>query len=190
VALLPEEKEWLKKKRKYLTEKWKLLGVQIGAVSVFALVLVIILSIIFSRTESLPEAIKSAITATGALSLGGVAVIQLRKHKTDETQAQLDYIIKQKQLEAMEQDREVKQKQLASTKLDRQTKQTEIDAKISDRLTKAIERLRSSSLEERLGALFELKKIGAISNKDQADIVRILSPLSPYLHSVDIASEI
>ena len=46
----------------------------------------------------------------------------------------------------------------------------------NDRFTKAIEHLKDDSLAIRMGALFELKRIGLDSKKEQEIIVRILAP--------------
>jgi len=46
----------------------------------------------------------------------------------------------------------------------------------SNRFTSAIEHLKDDSLSIRMGALFELKKLGLESRQEQTDIVRILSP--------------
>ena len=145
--------------------KWyKRFGVQIGIVSAFALVLGFSLFIVFRSQDvfgSLSDAVSAAISTLGALSVGGVAVIQLRKHKIYENQAELDHEVKLKQLDAMEQDRIVKQKQL--------------DAMYGERLATAIEHLKDDSLPIRMGALFELKWLGLDSPIEQDKIVRILS---------------
>ena len=46
----------------------------------------------------------------------------------------------------------------------------------SERFTRAIEHLKDDALAIRMGALFELKKLGLASPEDQADILRILAP--------------
>jgi len=50
------------------------------------------------------------------------------------------------------------------------------DAALSDRFTRAIDHLKDESLAIRMGALFELKKIGLEAPDNQKDIVRILGP--------------
>jgi len=55
-------------------------------------------------------------------------------------------------------------------------KQTARNAALSDRFARAIELLKDDSLAIRMGALFELKKLGLEAPEDQQDIVRILGP--------------
>lgn len=60
--------------------------------------------------------------------------------------------------------------------LDRQLKYAELDKTSSYRLGDALARLQSDELGVRMGALFELKKLGLASPEEQENIVRVLGP--------------
>ena len=63
-----------------------------------------------------------------------------------------------------------------TARLDRQLKNTELDKASSYRFGDAVARLQSDSLGVRMGAIYELKKLGKDSSEDQEIIVRILGP--------------
>jgi len=64
----------------------------------------------------------------------------------------------------------------ATLTITKNEKAAQRDAARSERLTRAIDHLKDDLLAIRMGALFELKKLGQESLEEQADIVRILSP--------------
>jgi len=88
------------------------------------------------------------------------------------------------QQKAMKEDRETARLQHEAQReamlADREAAQTERkiarDAALSDRFARAINLLKSDSLHIRMGALFELKKLGLEMPEDQESIVRILGP--------------
>jgi len=145
--------------------KWyKRFGVQIAIVSVFALVLGFALFIVFRSNDlfgNISDAVSAAISTLGALSVGGVAVIQLRKHKIYEEQAELDRQVKIKQLDAMD--------------LERKVKQADFDRAYSYRIGDAVARLQDKSLGVRLGSLHELEKLCIDSSEESRKLVDILA---------------
>ncbi|MCL2495329.1 MAG: pentapeptide repeat-containing protein [Oscillospiraceae bacterium] len=150
-------------RRLLLSEK---ISIQVTLVSLFAIVIGILVfgilqTHVYEADSNIADILSTTITIVGTLTVGGAAVIQLRKHKLYEEQAELDREVKTKQLEAMEQDRAVKEKQLEATDI--------------DRFTKAYEHLRSDSLFVRMDALLRLEKLGKEKPEEQKSIVRILS---------------
>ncbi|MCL2508889.1 MAG: pentapeptide repeat-containing protein [Oscillospiraceae bacterium] len=105
------------------------------------------------QTSDLYEIARTTVTLLGALTVGGAAVIQYRKHIVLEHQAQIE--------------REARQDEREQLQLER-------DASYSERLTRAIDHLGSEKLSIRKGAVYELKHLAEDSEKIRHDIIRIL----------------
>jgi len=110
-------------------------------------------------------------TALGGLTIGGVAVMQYRKHKWEEVQTE-------KQDKHMDSQIELIKSQLEDSK--HQAKMEE-DTRTGERLSKAIEHLgrgkagAEDDLHIRLGAIFEFSNLAEDSPRNKENIVQILT---------------
>lgn len=117
------------------------------------------------KTESMYDKFRTTATILSALTIGGAAVVQYRKQRVTEEQAESDRIDREnKQRIAEAQQRVIE----AQAKLDR-------DVRYGERLTKAIEHLGDDSITIRKGAIYELKRLAIDSEKDQESVVNILA---------------
>ncbi|MDR0813878.1 MAG: pentapeptide repeat-containing protein [Oscillospiraceae bacterium] len=143
--------------------RWVLVAAGIGlavAVGIF----VLLYFVVFPHADTpnsawgLPDVITATATAIGGLTVGGVALIQVRKHKFLEFQAKNEYIAQQNA---------------------RQVQLNERDIQLGEQLRRAIEHLGDKDHEHiRLGAIYEFKRLEMavdLRDYDRDSIVRILS---------------
>jgi len=155
---------------------WVLGGAIVGlvvAIGVFCLVQIVLFrnfavlkNINRAATDVKPsDVVTMTATALGGLAIGGVAVMQYRKHRWEEYQA------------------------AHQTEFDEKQAELEEDAKTGERLSKAIEHLGAGDpgdkekLHIRLGAIYELKRLAQDSTRDKENIVQILTAfIKSYPH--------
>ncbi|MDR0898357.1 MAG: pentapeptide repeat-containing protein [Oscillospiraceae bacterium] len=140
---------------------------------------------LFIETDgtTLYDITRTVITALAALSVGGAAIIQYRKHKITEIdlvdrqaaqaahqEAQAKQLQAQLQAQAAQQEAQAKQLQAQL-----QAQADAHDAKMSERLSMAIEHLGDENLHIRVGALYELRRLAEDSSRDRASIQEIVT---------------
>ncbi|MDR0896372.1 MAG: pentapeptide repeat-containing protein [Oscillospiraceae bacterium] len=140
---------------------------------------------LFIETEgtTLYDITRTVITALAALTVGGAAIIQYRKHKITEIalvdrqaaqaahqEAPAKQLQAQLQAHAAQQEAQAKQLQAQL-----QAQADTHDAKMSERLSMAIEHLGDKNLHIRVGALYELRRLAEDSQRDRASIQEIVT---------------
>jgi uncharacterized protein YjbI with pentapeptide repeats len=135
------------------------------------------------KQANLYDVTRTVIAALAALTVGGAAMIQYRKHKI----AEIDLVDRQAaqaaqqeaqekqlqaQLQAQAAQQEAQEKQLQAQL---QAQADTHDAKMSERLSMAIEHLADEKLHTRVGALYELRRLAEDSQRDRASIQEIIT---------------
>lgn len=128
------------------------------------------------------DVVRSAVAATGVITVGAGAAVALRRQKTNEddsARARAAHILAERNTELARQNMKLAQDNMAltqrSVEATLQKLALEEDANRTDRYTQAVEQLGSDSIHVRLGGIYALKRLCDDSQRDLPTIVEVLA---------------